>query len=191
MAAKRKPASKPPGKKLLKKPPARRAPHNIKLIQTTTADTIEIATLRTATSENLIAKFGVGSWSSKVSDKGVLFGMRRGTVFKAVIRGRIVATLTLSAKKPWAIDTKYFARSQRPYYLTAMVVALPWQRQAIGRRCLTAVIKICQKLGVDALRLDAYDAPAGAGEFYRKCGFTEVGRVTYRNAPLIYYQLLL
>ena len=34
----------------------------------------------------------------------------------------------------------------------------------------------------DAIRLDAWDAAAGAGEFYRKCGFREVGRVRYRNA---------
>ena len=29
---------------------------------------------------------------------------------------------------------------------------------------------------------------AGAGPFYEKCGFTEMGRVTYRITPLIYYE---
>jgi hypothetical protein len=43
----------------------------------------------------------------------------------------------------------------------------------------------------DAIFLDAYDAEAGAGEFYRKCGFREAGRATYRNTPLIYFELLL
>jgi GNAT superfamily N-acetyltransferase len=43
----------------------------------------------------------------------------------------------------------------------------------------------------DAIRLDAYDHEAGAGEFYRKCGFKEVGRVTYRGVPLVYFELLL
>ena len=42
-----------------------------------------------------------------------------------------------------------------------------------------------------AIRLDAYDAPAGAGDFYRKCGFREVGRVVYRGVPLVYFELLL
>jgi hypothetical protein len=42
-----------------------------------------------------------------------------------------------------------------------------------------------------AIRLDAYDATAGAGRFYLKCGFREVGRVTYRKVPLIYFELLL
>ena len=43
----------------------------------------------------------------------------------------------------------------------------------------------------DAIRLDAFDANAGAGEFYAKCGFREVGRVIYRKNPLIYYELVL
>ena len=43
----------------------------------------------------------------------------------------------------------------------------------------------------DAIRLDAYDAAAGAGEFYAKCGFREVGRATYRGTPLIYFELML
>jgi ribosomal protein S18 acetylase RimI-like enzyme len=51
--------------------------------------------------------------------------------------------------------------------------------------------RIARACGADAIRLDAYDATAGAGGFYAKCGFTEKGRVTYRNAPLIYYELLL
>jgi hypothetical protein len=40
----------------------------------------------------------------------------------------------------------------------------------------------------DTLRLDAYDSPAGAGPFYEKCAFREVGRVRYREVPLVYYQ---
>ena len=33
-------------------------------------------------------------------------------------------------------------------------------------------------------------ADTGAGEFYRKCGFREVARVTYKGTPLIYYEWL-
>jgi hypothetical protein len=43
----------------------------------------------------------------------------------------------------------------------------------------------------DAIRLDAYDAEAGAGKFYAKCGFRERGRVVYRKTPLIYFELIL
>lgn len=42
----------------------------------------------------------------------------------------------------------------------------------------------------DAIRLDAYDAKAGAGGFYARCGWTKRGHATYRGAPLVYYELL-
>ena len=42
----------------------------------------------------------------------------------------------------------------------------------------------------DAIRLDAYDAPAGAGGFSARCGFREVGRAAYRGVPLIYFEWL-
>jgi GNAT superfamily N-acetyltransferase len=42
----------------------------------------------------------------------------------------------------------------------------------------------------NAIRLDAYDHDAGAGAFYVKCGFREVGRVVYRGVPLIYFELV-
>ena len=41
------------------------------------------------------------------------------------------------------------------------------------------------------IRLDAYDAPAGAGPFYSRCGFREMGRVIYRKVPLVYFEQLL
>jgi GNAT superfamily N-acetyltransferase len=100
-----------------------------------------------------------------------------------------VATLTLSTRKPWAIDTRYFSPARRPLYLTAMEVSPELQRQGIGRKCLQEANRIAREWPADALRLDAFDAVAGAGEFYRKCGFREVGRVTYRGAPLIYFEM--
>ncbi len=42
----------------------------------------------------------------------------------------------------------------------------------------------------DAIRLDAFDSPAGAGAFYAKCGFREVVHVAYRKDPLIYFEML-
>jgi hypothetical protein len=41
-----------------------------------------------------------------------------------------------------------------------------------------------------ASRLDAWDAVAGAGPFYAMCGYREVGRMVYKNAPLIYCELV-
>jgi GNAT superfamily N-acetyltransferase len=125
-----------------------------------------------------------------VTDKGVLFAMRNSTMYVARHRNRLIATLTLSTKKPWAIDKKYFSASKRPLYLTAMAVAPNEQGQGVGRLCIDDARRIATEWPSDAIRLDAWDAEAGAGEFYRKCGFREVGRATYRNAPLIYFEML-
>jgi GNAT superfamily N-acetyltransferase len=117
--------------------------------------------------------------------------MRISKVFAARANGELVATLRLTTRKPWAIDTNYFAASRLPLYLFAMAVTPARQRQGIGRWCLEQAIKLARDWPADAIRLDAYDARAGAGPFYARCGWTEVGRTSYRNTPLIYYERLL
>jgi ribosomal protein S18 acetylase RimI-like enzyme len=121
----------------------------------------------------------------------VLFHLRTSRVYVARGENGLVATLRLATKKPWAIDRKYFSASQKPLYLTDMAVEPSLQRSGIGRLCLEEAKRIGREWPGDAIRLDAFDAEAGAGEFYRKCGFREVGRVSYRNTPLIYFEMLL
>ena len=157
----------------------------------TPADAVSLADLHTSVAEHLTSLHGQGPWSTKSSEKGVLFAMRTSNVFVARHGTDIIATLRLATKKPWAIDTSYFAPCRKPVYLLAMAVAPARQRQGIGRRCLEQAKRIGKELTADAIRLDAFDAAAGAGSFYARCGYTEVGRVTYRNSPLIYYELLL
>ena len=117
--------------------------------------------------------------------------MRHAHIIVLQEQEKIIATLRLANKKPWAIDTTYFTKCRKPVYLLAMAVLPPRQRQGIGKKCLDEAKRIALTLGADAIRLDAYDADAGAGGFYKRCGFAERGRVTYRNAPLVYYELLL
>jgi GNAT superfamily N-acetyltransferase len=157
----------------------------------TADDAAALVVLHTAVADDLTRRHGSGPWSAKTSEKGVLYAMRRSKVFVMRTGAEIVATLRLATKKPWAIDTSYFAACRRPLYLLAMAVTPARQRQGIGRRCMEEVVKIARAWPADAIRLDAYDAKAGAGRFYARCGYAEVGRVVYRNAPLIYYELRL
>jgi GNAT superfamily N-acetyltransferase len=152
-------------------------------------DVSDLVSLRTAVNEKLTTQYGKGYWVSGATEKGILFAMKRGTVYVARDRDKLIATLTLSTRKPWAIDTKYFSPSKRPLYLTAMEVSPDRQRKGVGRLCLDEACRIAREWPADAIRLDAYDTAAGAGEFYRKCGFREVGRATYREAPLIYFEM--
>jgi GNAT superfamily N-acetyltransferase len=154
-------------------------------------DAAEIAALRTAVADRLTDRFGRGHWSGAVTEKAVLRAVRSARVLVARSDGRIVGTLTLSTKKPWAIDTKYFTAVDRPLYLTDMAVDPAVQRMGIGRQLLDDAASIARSWPADAIRLDSYDADAGAGPFYAKCGLREVGRVTYRGNPLIYFEMVL
>ena len=163
----------------------------VALKQATAAQAKAIAKLRTAVQERLTHDFGRGPWSSTVTEKGVLCALRTSRVF-VVREGRtLVGTLQLSTAKPWAIDKSYFTKCQRPLYLTAMAVGPDRQRHGIGRAMLEDVKRVAKIWPSDAIRLDAYDLDGGAGGFYAKCGYRETGRVTYRGAPLIYYDFLL
>jgi GNAT superfamily N-acetyltransferase len=163
----------------------------IKLQIATAEDATDLVSLRNATSQHLTLQYGKGPWSGQSTEKGVLFGMRMGTVFIVRRRGRLIASLALSKRKPWAIDRRYFSPSEQPLYLTAMAVTPDEQSKSIGRLCIDEARRIAEKWPADSIRLDAFDGDAGAGEFYRKCGFREVGRASYRNAPLIYFEMLL
>jgi GNAT superfamily N-acetyltransferase len=154
-------------------------------------DAEELAALHTAVAEHLTRREGRGPWLTRTSEKGVLNAMRTSRVFVAREGTEIVATLRLATKKPWAIDPSYFSECAKPLYLLAMAVSPTRQRQGIGRQCLKEVERIARAWPADAIRLDAYDAGAGASRFYSSCGYAEVGRVSYRNTPLIYFELLL
>jgi ribosomal protein S18 acetylase RimI-like enzyme len=163
----------------------------VTLKQATPAQAVAIMKLRMATNEKLTRDCGRGPWSSTVTEKGVLFGMRNGRVYIAREGRTIIGSLQLTTKKPWAIDQSYFSKSEQPLYLLAMAVAPDRQRQGVGRAMLEDVKRIAKAWPGDAIRLDAYDLSGGGGGFYAKCGYREMGRVTYRSAPLIYYELLL
>jgi len=155
------------------------------------ADALALAALHSVVADDLSSRYGRGPWSTHTTEKGVLFGMRHSRVLVARKGKTIVGTLHLPTKKPWAIDVSYFAPVKKALYLTNMAVLPELQRQGIGRLLLAEAVKQGRAWPADAVRLDAFDADAGAGAFYAKCGFREVGRVVYRNAPLIYFEMLL
>ena len=162
----------------------------------TEADAPALVALQNAAAEELTCRFGVGPGSGTVTERGVLFGMRYGdTRYARVLIARkgkrIAGKLLLQTKKPWAIDVAYFTPVKKPLYLVGMTVNPKDQRLGIGRLLIEEAVKQARSWPANAIRLDAFDAESGAGGFYAKCGFRECGRVTYRKAPLIYFELAL
>jgi GNAT superfamily N-acetyltransferase len=164
---------------------------NITFSLATPADVPALAALHTAVSRDLTRRYGHGFWSSEATERGVIANMRYARVL-IVRKGKaLVGTLRLANKKPWAIDVSYFTRVKKAIYLTGMAVTPRLQRQGIGRMLLQEAVAEARAWPADAIRLDAFDATAGAGGFYARCGFREVARVVYKKDPLIYFELVL
>jgi GNAT superfamily N-acetyltransferase len=157
----------------------------------TPADAADVAALRNAAASRLTALYGTGHWSSLSTERGVVASLKQSSIY--VVRdsgGDAVATLQLGTRKPFSIDPRHFTSVPRPLYLVGMAVGPRWQRCGIGRRCIAEALEICSGWPADALRLDAYDSDAGAGDFYRRCGFAEAARTAYKGRPLIYFERL-
>jgi GNAT superfamily N-acetyltransferase len=157
----------------------------------TPKDIAVIAGLQNAAAGALTARFGAGHWSSLMTERSAELSLRHSRVRLGMSGTHAVTLVRLATKKPWAIDVSYFTPVKRPLYLTGMAVSVAHQGQGLGRLALEDARATAGEWPADAIRLDAYDADAGAGGFYARCGFRERGRVVYKGNPLIYYELLL
>jgi GNAT superfamily N-acetyltransferase len=156
----------------------------------TAADAAAIADVRAAAAEQLTRDFGRGHWSSITNEPAVRRDLKAATVLVARDRHKVVATLTLATKKPWAIDLAYFTPCKKALYLINMAVHPRRQRRGIGRALMAEALRVARELNAHVIRLDAYDADAGAGEFYRRCGYRQAGKKTYRGVPLVYFECM-
>ena len=163
----------------------------LKFRDATPDDVAVIAGLQNAAAGALTARFGAGHWSSLVTERSAALAQRHARVRVGRLGKRIVTVVRLATKKPWAIDVSYFTPVNRPLYLTGVAVSVAHQGQGLGKLAMEDACAVARDSLADAIRLDAYDSPAGAGDFYAKCGFKERGRVVYRDDPLVYYELLL
>jgi GNAT superfamily N-acetyltransferase len=155
------------------------------------ADAAAIAALRHAAARQLTQRYGQGPWSAtNASIGGVEIEIRTGELFLARVEEVVAASLRLSGQNPWLGRMDFFTESANPLFLTSMAVHPTVQRQGVGRACVEAVKRLAAERRAGAIRLDAFDAPAGAGEFYRKCGFREVRRARYFDTPLIWFEYL-
>ncbi|HUF23930.1 MAG TPA: GNAT family N-acetyltransferase [Vicinamibacterales bacterium] len=157
----------------------------------TDTDIAALTALHSAVAGHLTREYGDGPWSSSASETSVRRGVTTSKVIVARDADGIAGTLRLTPRKPLSIDRTCFTRVDRPLYLVDMAVRPSIQRSGVGRSLLSEAVRVAIAWPAQALRLDAYDAAAGAGGFYATCGFREAGRAAYRKVPLIYYERLL
>lgn len=154
-------------------------------------DVAAIAALQNAAAGALTARYGAGPWSTLVSERTATLAQRFARVRVGREGRRFVTVLRLASKKPWAIDVSCFTPVKRPLYLTGMAVSVAHQGRGFGRLALEDACAVATAWPADAIRLDAFDAEAGAGGFYARCGFAPRGRVVYKGDPLLYYERVL
>ena len=155
-------------------------------------DASELCALLNAVTVDLTSRYGEGHWSRVSNENGTL--RRIGDSHVIIARdthGRLAGTLELVTKKPWAIDRACFTPVKRPLYLLNMAVDVSMHGRGIGRALLAEAERVARAWPAQSLCLDAYDTPAGAGGFYARCGYREVGRKVYRGVPLVYYEWLM
>ena len=133
---------------------------------------------------------GQGPWSRSHSDRAIIRGLRESHTFVGRRDGQIEGTFRLTKRKPWAIDPAFFTPAAKPLYLLDMAVRPDAQRRGIGRALLAFAVAFASQESFDCIRLDAYDAQAGAAGFYSKCGMSCRGHRTYRSTPLVYFEIL-
>jgi GNAT superfamily N-acetyltransferase len=164
---------------------------SLRFSEMTPAEAELVMGIRNAAAQGLTERFGVGRWSGQGTLRGAIADLRQARIWLAWDGDEPVATWRLSTRKPWAIDASRFSPARRPLYLTSMAVHPGWQRQGDGRACVREGLRQAAAWPGDAVRLDAFDAVAGAGPFYARCGFREVGKAVYKGTPLLYFEWVL
>lgn len=157
----------------------------------TAGDVADVHGARAAAADDLVARYGHGHWASVNTPQTIRKHILDGLVHVAENDG-IVGTFTLSRQKIVFYRKGWFAHPDDPsLYLTNMAVHPDHQRAGIGRACMLEIERLAREDGCLSIRFDAYDAEAGAGPFYRKCGFTSVHRGPVGTTKLEYFEKVL
>lgn len=156
---------------------------DITIAKATRADARALTALRTAVAQGLTQQHGVGPWSAFPSRATVTRTLRASNVLVARRGQEIVGTVRLIRANPLLLDTRAFTPVGVAIYLIGLAVDSRCRGQGIGRELVDACKGIACSWPAQALWLDAYEHPAGAGGFYEKCGFRKVGATVFKDEP--------
>jgi GNAT superfamily N-acetyltransferase len=153
------------------------------------ADISAIQTVRQRAADALVRAHGPGHWGWVPDRSNLLREMKRRTFYVVVSGDVVVGSFKLSCTAPGFFDLARFAEPDAPAtYLTGMAIDPDYQRQRIGRWCMSWIEPIARHDHSRAIRLDAYDHAAGAGPFYERCGYEQRGRLTFNGVNLLLYE---
>jgi GNAT superfamily N-acetyltransferase len=160
----------------------------IEICTASTRDARAIAALRVQVARGMTRQFGKGHWSACPTVADVTRQIRASHVLLARQDKEIVGTVRLVEARQWAIDSSAFTPASIALYVLGLATAPDHRRRGIGRALIEAAKAKARTWPAQALWLDAYDHPAGAGAFYRACGFREVGPGSHGELQLIFFE---
>ncbi|HUK59505.1 MAG TPA: GNAT family N-acetyltransferase [Stellaceae bacterium] len=164
----------------------------ITLRQAESGDVQNVRNVLAAAAHALTARYGHGHWSTVRTLRTLRKYAGDRVLYLVDLDDVPVGTLKLTHRKVGFYHGDWFADpGASAAYLMDMAIDPRHQRHTIGRRAMALAEEIARREGLCAVRLDAYRGPAGAGAFYRKCGYTLVHQGEINGARLEYYEKLL
>lgn len=155
------------------------------------SDARAVRAVRLAAAEDLVQRFGPGHWSTVSALPTVKRQADAGLVLIAESNA-IVGTGTISSQKIPFYRKEWFRWPEdAAMYLTNMAVHPDHQRNGTGSQIMREIERRAVAEGLLAVRFDAYDAAAGAGRFYEKCGYRCVHRGDVNGVALEYFEKVL
>jgi len=151
----------------------------------------QIAAIRDDSADDLTHRFGPGHWSGHSKLDRLKRELKKPRQLYLVKSGdEPVATFAIAESGPKFLRPAWFAEPEAPVmYLTALAVAPAWQGRGVGRWCMKFIRKAVADHGLKWIRFDAYNAPAGAADFYVKCGCVERRKFGFNGVGLIAFEM--
>jgi GNAT superfamily N-acetyltransferase len=145
-----------------------------------------------AAAHDLSTRFGEGHWSGVRSIETLRKYLDEGVLYVVENDERIIGTLRLTDQKIGFYRADWFTNpDDKAGYLLDMAIDPTRQRRGVGQLAMATCEDIARVAGLQAIRLDAYTGPAGAGEFYRRCGYRLMHQGAFHGVGLEYYEKLL
>lgn len=151
-------------------------------------DAAEIAALRNRIADDMTVRYGEGPWSVHTSQPLVLKQMRASQMLVAKEGGEIVGNVRLVTPNLHAFDASAFTPAENPLYVLGLAVSSDCRKRGVGRMLMEAAERAGRERGAQALWLDTYEHAAGAGPFYERCGYRNVGPAPGAEIPLAFFE---
>lgn len=105
-----------------------------------------------------------------------------GQLFVGMTNGNIAVVYTLNTVSDDEYRNGKWRMPQKSFIILHRLCVHPkYQNQRIAQKTMQYIEQQVIRLGIDAIRLDAYSQNPYALKLYHRCGFAEVGTVMWRK----------